>query len=195
MENASKALIIAGAILLAILIIGLGVFIYNQAANTVSDTGMDQIAVRQFNAQFEPYIMNNASGATAMALYDTVNAYNATVSRDQKINLYYDSGADIIKDRERFPEVEEARTMSFKGFEGVEVVKLAAKKAVAKDDDEKPSIIDEPGIRFAKSELSAVKKYNIEVTRYDGGVIRDITISPAGRIKVDFDEPKEESCK
>ena len=29
MENASKALIIAGAILLAILIIGLGMFIYN----------------------------------------------------------------------------------------------------------------------------------------------------------------------
>ena len=30
MENASKALIIAGAILLSILIIGLGMFIYNQ---------------------------------------------------------------------------------------------------------------------------------------------------------------------
>ena len=31
MENASKALIIAGAILLAILIIALGVFIFNQS--------------------------------------------------------------------------------------------------------------------------------------------------------------------
>ena len=31
MENASKALIIAGAILLAILIIGLGVFIFQKA--------------------------------------------------------------------------------------------------------------------------------------------------------------------
>ena len=46
MENASKALIIAGAILLAILIIGLGIFIYRQAANTVSDTGMDQLAIQ-----------------------------------------------------------------------------------------------------------------------------------------------------
>ena len=32
MENASKALIIAGAILLAILIIALGVYIYQQAS-------------------------------------------------------------------------------------------------------------------------------------------------------------------
>ena len=47
MENASKALIIAGAILLAILIIGLGIFIYRQAANTVSDTGMDQLSIQQ----------------------------------------------------------------------------------------------------------------------------------------------------
>ena len=36
MENASKALIIAGAILISILIIGLGVFIYQQAQSTVS---------------------------------------------------------------------------------------------------------------------------------------------------------------
>ncbi len=38
MENASKALIIAGAILLAILIIGLGIFIYRQAAKALIDT-------------------------------------------------------------------------------------------------------------------------------------------------------------
>ena len=64
MENASKALIIAGAILLAILIIGLGIFIYRQAANTVSDTGMDQLAIQQFNGQFENYLDKNMSGTT-----------------------------------------------------------------------------------------------------------------------------------
>ena len=69
MENASKALIIAGAILLAILIIGLGIFIYRQAANTVSDTGMDQLAIQQFNGHM--------SGTTAKALIDTINANNA----------------------------------------------------------------------------------------------------------------------
>ena len=34
MENASKALIIAGAILLAILLISLGIMIFNQAQDT-----------------------------------------------------------------------------------------------------------------------------------------------------------------
>ena len=41
MENASKALIIAGAILLAILIISLGILIFNQAQDTVGSVNMD----------------------------------------------------------------------------------------------------------------------------------------------------------
>ena len=74
MENASKALIIAGAILLAILIIGLGIFIYNQASNTVSDTGMDQVAIRQFNGQFEQYLDRDLSSLEVKSLIDTAKA-------------------------------------------------------------------------------------------------------------------------
>ena len=37
MENASKALIIAGAILLAIAIIGIGMFVYNNVSGTIRD--------------------------------------------------------------------------------------------------------------------------------------------------------------
>ena len=74
MENASKALIIAGAILLAILIIGLGIYIYNQAANSVSDTGMDKLAVRQFNGKFEPYLDKPLSSIETKALIDTMKA-------------------------------------------------------------------------------------------------------------------------
>ena len=96
MENASKALIIAGAILLAILIIGLGVFIYNQASNTVSDTGMDQVAIRQFNGQFEPYINKTIDSTAAKALIDTVkqssdkvHLMGATNKNDIKIGHKY----------------------------------------------------------------------------------------------------------
>ena len=38
MENASKALIIAGAILLSILIIGIGMYIYNQAKEQIDNS-------------------------------------------------------------------------------------------------------------------------------------------------------------
>lgn len=41
MENASKALIIAGAILLSILIIGLGMFIYQQASGAMGNANLD----------------------------------------------------------------------------------------------------------------------------------------------------------
>lgn len=80
MENASKALIIAGAILLAILIIGLGIYIYNQASNSVSDTGMDKMAVRQFNGQFEPYLDKVLSSVEAKSLIDTAKAANVPVT-------------------------------------------------------------------------------------------------------------------
>lgn len=94
MENASKALIIAGAILLAILIIGLGIFIYRQAANTVSDTGMDQLAIQQFNGQFENYIKDNVSGATVKSLIQLVNTNNAVEDTSKKITLNY--GDDLL---------------------------------------------------------------------------------------------------
>ena len=92
MENASKALIIAGAILLAILIIGLGIFIYRQAANTVSDTGMDQLAIQQFNGQFENYIKDNVSGATVKSLIQLVKTNNAVEDSSKTITLNYETG-------------------------------------------------------------------------------------------------------
>ena len=79
MENASKALIIAGAILLAILLIGLGVYIYNQASHTVSDTNLDQLEVARFNEQFQPYFSNKLmSASTAKSLIQTIESSNST---------------------------------------------------------------------------------------------------------------------
>ncbi|MBS1339696.1 MAG: hypothetical protein HP028_00685 [Clostridia bacterium] len=76
MENASKALIIAGAILLAILIVGLGVYIYRQAAGVIDTETMDQLVVSQFNAQFEPYLGNNVSGSNVKQLIKIIKASN-----------------------------------------------------------------------------------------------------------------------
>ena len=76
MENASKALII-----------GLGIFIYRQAANTVSDTGMDQLAIQQFNAQFTQYDSKTVSGGSARALYDTVVNNNNTDTEKRFVSL------------------------------------------------------------------------------------------------------------
>ncbi len=98
MENASKALIIAGAILLAILIIGLGIFIYRQAANTVSDTGMDQLSIQQFNGQFENYIKTNVSASNVRALLDTVSSNNATSETKVTVKWKTNMPTDVLED-------------------------------------------------------------------------------------------------
>ena len=93
MENASKALIIAGAILLAILLISLGIIIFSQAQDTVNNSGMTQAEVQTFNGQLVKYegeqkgtvvktmiqevlaINNNGSGYTI-----TVNVNGTAIS-------------------------------------------------------------------------------------------------------------------
>ena len=103
MENASKALIIAGAILLAILIIGLGVYIYRQAAGVIDTGTMDQLVVSQFNAQFEPYLGNNVSGSNVKQLIKIIKASNSakedlTVTFIVKVrNIEYNNDDSEIK--------------------------------------------------------------------------------------------------
>ena len=83
MENASKALIIAGAILLAILIISLGILIYNQAAGIVNSNSMSDVEITQFNAQFTQY-QGTQSGTTVRALLQEVLSNNMTQDDDNR---------------------------------------------------------------------------------------------------------------
>ena len=78
MENASKALIIAGAILISILIIGLGVFIYNQASGTVSKANLNSQEAMAQNSQFTAYFGDKRSAADVKALCSTVKSNNIT---------------------------------------------------------------------------------------------------------------------
>lgn len=83
MENASKALIIAGAILLSILIISLGIMIFNQAKGVVDSNAMDEVAVSSFNQKFTQYEGENIRGANVNALINTIVQNNLTNSGDE----------------------------------------------------------------------------------------------------------------
>ena len=52
MENASKALIIAGAILLSILIIALGIYVFNMAKSATNTNSLDELQIQAFNDQW-----------------------------------------------------------------------------------------------------------------------------------------------
>ena len=86
MENASKALIIAGAILLSILIIGLGMFIYGQAKDAIGNTGLDQAKIDNYNAEFL-YYEGTQSGAQVKQLISTIASHNRTNVDDASFQI------------------------------------------------------------------------------------------------------------
>lgn len=87
MENASKALIIAGAILLSILIIGLGMMIFTQARNAITDTGLNDSKVTAYNSQFEDYMGENVNGTKVRSLCDLVRNHNITTQEDETLQI------------------------------------------------------------------------------------------------------------
>ena len=76
MENASKALIIAGAILLSILLISLGIMVYNNAKDTASKGNLNDTEVQGFNSKFTPFIGTNISANQLNSLLSAVQASN-----------------------------------------------------------------------------------------------------------------------
>ena len=69
MENASKALIIAGSILIAIMIISLGIVIFNNfGGNAKKMANMDKQEIAAFNSKITPYVGNHVSGTQVNTL-------------------------------------------------------------------------------------------------------------------------------
>lgn len=87
MENASKALIIAGAILLSILLISLGIMVYNNAKGTISDANIDSEAAQAFNTKITQYCGSDQSGTTMNSLMDAVAASNG--AQNGKADQHY----------------------------------------------------------------------------------------------------------
>jgi len=88
MENASKALIIAGAILLSILIIGMGMFIYNQAQDQIQKSAgqMSTEEINVHNSQFSSYVGNRQSGSQVKQLLNKLAINAGKYGEDDKEN-------------------------------------------------------------------------------------------------------------
>lgn len=83
MENASKALIIAGAILLSILIISLGIMVYNNAKNTVGNASLNKQEIEGFNSEWLAYEGTNKTASEVKSMIQAVNASNSAENRNQ----------------------------------------------------------------------------------------------------------------
>lgn len=77
MENASKALIMAGGILIALLVIGLLVFFYNNLSSlkSIEQSGEELEIITEFNKQYEVYT-RNIYGSEILSLANKIADYN-----------------------------------------------------------------------------------------------------------------------
>ena len=85
MENASKALIIAGAILLSILIIALGIYVFNMAKNATNTDALDELAINTFNANFESYAGKQIGNQVKTLLSNVISSAGTNQNSDERL--------------------------------------------------------------------------------------------------------------
>lgn len=96
MENASKALIIAGAILLSILIIAIGMYIYTSSQNSIQSAGSQISAqeIQSFNQTWDMYdgTQTGSNVKTLIAKFIS-NAKTNEEEESRLPDLYYEAKA------------------------------------------------------------------------------------------------------
>lgn len=98
MENASKALLIAGAILIAILLIGIAMMVFGNINGITGMAGqqVDALEIQGFNRQFEQYEGENVSGSNVKTLISNINASNATYADDTSKQIDAGTGSNNV---------------------------------------------------------------------------------------------------
>ena len=100
MENASKALIIAGSILLSILIIALGMYIFSTSSSTSDVEILNETEIQTFNAKFEKYKgsqLGSNVDALITALRSNYTSNSGSTDRLPQV-LNYNSGGGLTED-------------------------------------------------------------------------------------------------
>lgn len=79
MDNASKALIMAGAILIAVMLVSLGVMLFSRAQDVAEDSvgTIDALGVDAYNNQFLQYVGSDIRGTSILQLCSKIEANNA----------------------------------------------------------------------------------------------------------------------
>ena len=109
MENATKALLIAAAVLVAILIISLGLAVYNKASSATDSADLSAAEIQAQNEKFVKYEGNNRRGSEVNALLETVLNSNLTAkSDDSKVTV--NLGNDKVIDKDTTSLVKKANT-------------------------------------------------------------------------------------
>lgn len=85
MENASKALIIAASVLVAIMLVAMGVTIFNRAQSSADTSGLEQTEINMFNSKFERYAGNQMGSQVKSLISFAIS--NASTNGEDPIKL------------------------------------------------------------------------------------------------------------
>lgn len=96
MENATKALLIAAAVLVAILIISLGLVVYNMAADTMGSVNLSEQEIKQHNDKWTRYEGEAQRGSQVNALLGEVVDHNHAQTDDGKKVAVFLDGKEYI---------------------------------------------------------------------------------------------------
>ena len=113
MENASKALLIAGAVLIVILLIGIGMLIYSKSTGVIDTAAstMNSQEIQSFNSQFTPY-EGTQKGSSVKSLISTITANNATYQNETDKKVTITIGVGDLQEGIGENKVESAEQMS-----------------------------------------------------------------------------------
>lgn len=85
MENATKALLIAAAIIIAVVLITITVAVLGQGSTMVQENSdMTGVQVSAYNSEFEAYIGDRVTGSKVKQLINTINQHNRNAEDDSK---------------------------------------------------------------------------------------------------------------
>lgn len=165
MENASKALLIAGAILICILLIAIGMYIYNSAQGTIQTAAgqMGQQDKEMYNSMIKKYVGNSKKGSDVKQMIEDVISQNS-----QYVN---ESGKFIS-----------IHALNISGFatttDPLESVGKAANVYEDKTGDNTQANIDNARTEYRKlkQKISAGRNYKVEEQEKDG-IIFAVTVS------------------
>ena len=120
MENATKALLIAAAVLVAILIISLGLVVFNRASETVGSVDMSGQEIQAFNEKFLKYNGDNKRGTEVNALLKTVvnsNLSETTNGNSEKM-VTVSGAATVSADTDVVPTVDASKLYKIEVTQG-----------------------------------------------------------------------------
>jgi len=173
MENASKALIIVGAVLIAILLIGFGVMIMNNSTSQVSPDALNSQAAQTHNSQFNNYTGKTITAQqvkTLMNIITTNNVTGATADEPQKVYVFYKG----LKDETSGKFVDPSKVSSYARNGYTYTVAVNNSKAIDVNDKEidKENKLVEPSDKGDNEEAASY---------YSNGYLRCIVITENSR--------------